>query len=79
MSITLAHGDRLALLGPIEGPIYELQTRLDFLAEHFAHKDGYESMGHGMLHLMLADCRALADEACKAHETAWTMTGGAPA
>lgn len=74
--ITLVGGTRLDLLGPIEAPIYELQTRLDFLADFFVDQDAYGCMGHGMLHLLLADCRALADEACKAHEAAWVMTGG---
>ena len=74
--ITLTGGTRLDLLGPLEGPVYELRVRLQFLTEHFAHKDGYRGMGHEMLHLMLADCRNLAAEACDAHEKAWLMTGG---
>lgn len=77
--IPLTNGDRLDLLGPLEGPVNELRVRLQFLTEHFAHKDGYQDMGHEMLHLMLADCRNLAAEACDAHDKAWRMTGGVTA
>jgi hypothetical protein len=77
-TITLTGGTRLDLLGPIEGPVNELRTRLEFLTEFFAQKDAAATMGSEMLYLQLADCLDEAHAAYVAWEAAWVATGGLP-
>lgn len=72
--VTLTPAQRMGILGPLEGHLNELETRLDFLVDFFAHRDA--TMKPEALHLMLSDAWDNATAAREAWQAAWVGTGG---
>ena len=65
-----------ALLGPMESPLLNLETRVEFLRRFF--EDANAEMENGALLLFLTDILMEVQELREAWDAAWTRATGKP-